>query len=138
LIAFADTSALFALVDRRNPAHAAVARAYDQLEAEATVLATTNYILLETFALLQRRLGLDAAREFAQRIVPLMEVHWVSPEDHDAGVSAALAGNRRDLSLVDCISFAVMRRMGLSHAFAVDEHFREQGFDCLPAQRPRK
>jgi len=25
-----------------------------------------------------------------------------------------------------------MRRLGIRHAFAIDRHFREQGFDLLP------
>ena len=40
---------------------------------------------------------------------------------------------RRGLSLVDCVSFAVMARAGLRQAFAFDDHFSERGFSCLPA-----
>ena len=40
---------------------------------------------------------------------------------------------RRALSLVDCVSFAVMARAGLRQAFAFDDHFAERGFSCLPA-----
>ena len=34
---------------------------------------------------------------------------------------------------VDCVSFSVMRRLGVRDAFAFDAHFGEQGFTCLPA-----
>ena len=39
---------------------------------------------------------------------------------------------RRQLSLVDCISFDVMHRHGIRWAFAFDSHFKEQGFVCPP------
>lgn len=34
-------------------------------------------------------------------------------------------------SLVDAVSFEVMRREGLKHAFAFDRHFEVAGFDLL-------
>jgi predicted nucleic acid-binding protein len=33
---------------------------------------------------------------------------------------------------VDCVSFEVMRRLGIRRAFTLDEHFREQGFEVVP------
>ena len=56
-----------------------------------------------------------------------MTAVWVKPTAADG-----LAG-RRGLSLVDCVSFAVMARAGLRQAFAFDDHFAERGFSCLPA-----
>lgn len=43
-----------------------------------------------------------------------------------------LAANRRNLSLVDCVSFEVMRDLGVKDVFAFDPHFREHGFTCIP------
>ena len=62
----------------------------------------------------------------------MLEVLWVSPEVHAAATSAMLAANQRALSLVDCVSFEIMRRMGLHTAFAFNQHFADQGFDRLP------
>ena len=45
-----------------------------------------------------------------------------------------LAARRRDLSLVDVVSFLVMRREGLTRAFTLDPHFSEQGFECIPGE----
>ncbi len=47
--------------------------------------------------------------------------------------SALLAANRRQLSLVDCVSFVVCRQRQLEQVFAFDTHFSEQGFFCLTA-----
>jgi uncharacterized protein len=46
-----------------------------------------------------------------------------------------LDSRSRSLSLVDCVSFVVMRQMGLDTAFVFDRHFRNQGFHCLTGMR---
>jgi len=129
---FADTSALYALLDADNVAHQQAADAWVEIRQTGQEIITTNYVLVETAALLQRRLGLDATRAFIEGMAQLLTVQWIDPEVHSRAVATLLAANRRDLSLVDCVSFEVMRRLGIRHAFTLDEHFREQGFDCAP------
>jgi predicted nucleic acid-binding protein len=46
-------------------------------------------------------------------------------------VAGLLAAGRRQLSLVDCASFAVLRAEGQREAFAFDRHFQEEGFRLL-------
>lgn len=96
------------------------------------LLLTSNYVVIESFALVQSRLGMKAARSFAEDVLPALELEWVTLDDHRGAVHAVLAANRRNLSLVDCSSFQVMRRLGVRSAFAFDQHFREQGFRVLP------
>lgn len=55
--------------------------------------------------------------------------------DHDrAAVSAVLTARLRQLSVVDAVSFEVMRRAGVRAAFAFDDRFARFGFDLLPNQ----
>ena len=79
-------------------------------------MVTTNYVLVETFALVQSRLGLEAVREFQESIVPVLSVEFVTPETHRLGIAALLAASRRGLSLVDCVSFEVMRDLGIKRS----------------------
>ena len=89
-------------------------------------------VLVETYALVQRRLGLEAVRTLSQDFVPLLSVIWVDSPLHDVGLAAVLGANRRDLSVVDCVSFGAMRQRQLAEVFAFDEDFRAQGFRVLP------
>jgi predicted nucleic acid-binding protein len=84
---------------------------------------------VETSALVIRKLGVEAARVLERDIVPVLRVIWVNREVHEAAVSAHFAAARRTLSLVDCVSFEVMRRTGIDKAFAFDRHFQEYGFE---------
>jgi predicted nucleic acid-binding protein len=92
-------------------------------------LVTSNYVVLETCALLQRRLGFQAVRAFWDDVVPMLRVQWVNERQHELGMAVMLGANRRKLSLVDCVSFCLMREAGIAEAFAFDRHFSEEGFD---------
>jgi predicted nucleic acid-binding protein len=132
MVTFADTSGLYALLDAENVAHGLAAEAWAALREANGKIVTSSYVLLETVSLVQGRLGLDPVRDLVAGIAPLLTVEWVDRQTHEAAVAALLAANRRDLSLVDCVSFHVMRRVGIGRAFTLDEHFREQGFEVVP------
>lgn len=129
---FVDTSGLLAVLDARQVRHAAAARSWREILAGPEGLLTTSYVLIETVALAQRRLGLPAVADLETMAVPAMQVVWIDEVVHRRGVEALLAARRRELSLVDCVSFAVMRERGITTAFAMDRHFAEQGFTVRP------
>ncbi len=66
-------------------------------------------------------------------VVSVLGVEWIDEVRHAAGMASVLAAGRRHLSLVDCVSFAVLRDLGLRDVFVFDEHFAEQEFTCLPS-----
>jgi predicted nucleic acid-binding protein len=128
---FIDTSAFYALLDRDDENHRKAKNAWADLLKNDDTLLTNNYVLVETFALIQHRLGMDAIRGFQNDILPLVNIEFVVPELHRSGVSALLAASRRNLSLVDCVSFEMMRVLEIKTAFAFDPHFKEQGFNII-------
>jgi len=130
MIAFVDTSAFYAVLNRLDENHETADSIWKLLLEQDAVLATNNYVLVETCVITQNRLGLEAVREFQQEIVPILRVEWVTKSQHDSAMAAVLAAARKKLSLVDCVSFAMMREAGIRKAFAFDAHYVEQGFDC--------
>ena len=128
---FVDSSALYALLDQDDDNHGVARQIWQRLLPAGTSLYCTNYVVLETFAIVQRRLGMPAVRVLQDDLMLMINEHWVDHETHVAAVAALLAANRRSLSLVDCVSFVVMGQLGIRDAFAFDEHFTEQGFTLL-------
>jgi predicted nucleic acid-binding protein len=128
---FVDTSAFLAILDRSDERHAAAKRTWLETLGGENTLVSHNYVLVETSAVLGRRIGMDAARVFERDIVPVLRIVWVSRDLHEAAVGAHLAAGRRGLSLVDCASFEIMRRTGIATAFAFDPHFSEFGYDVV-------
>lgn len=129
---FIDTSAFLAVLDADDEYHSRAKRAWEEILSSGCPLITSNYILVETSALVQNRLGLQATRVFQEDILPLLTIRWVDATIHSAATSALLAANRKKLSLVDCVSFEVMRHAVIKCAFTFDRHFKEQGFDSVP------
>ena len=130
---FVDTSALLAFLDADQPRHADTAEAWRQAIDDRDRLVTSNYVLVEVFALVQRRLGVDALRALAGDLLPLVEPLWIDQDLHSAATAALFTAGRRRLSLVDCTSFELMRRHGITHALALDADFARQGFRLLPS-----
>lgn len=128
---FVDTSAVYALLDRDADEHGEAAATFYRL-IDAEPLLTHSYVVVEAEALARGRLGLSAARDFLDRLLAPIEIHWVDRDTHAAAVAALLAAGRRELSLVDCVSFEVMRRLAISTAFAFDRDFARAGFRTVP------
>ncbi len=119
-------------LDRDDANHKKAGAAWTQILNPERVLVTSNNVLVETFALLQSRLGLSAVRGFQKDILPLLNIEFVNSGTHRAGISALLSASRHNLSFVDCVSFEVMRSQGIRNAFSFDPHFKEQGFTVIP------
>lgn len=130
---FGDTSAFFALLDGDAAEHEAAAEVVEELARSGEKMLTHEYVVVETIALVQRRLGLDIVRSFVDDLLAPVEIAWVGRELHLQARAAMLAGGKRAASLVDWTSFLVMRERGLTTAFAFDDDFRAQGFATLPA-----
>ena len=128
---FVDTSALYAVLDQDDESHRSASGAWRKLLEEPTDLLTSNYVLVETSALVQHRLGVAALRTFHEDVAPLLSVQWIDETLHRAAMEMTLAASRKKLSLVDCSSFLVMRDAGVREAFCFDRNFREQGFDVI-------
>ncbi len=129
---FADTSAFYALLVRTDEAHAPVRAAFTSLVESGRSIWTTSFVIVETMALLQHRIGLAAARDFDEEILPLARVCWVDEELYRRGTERLWREDRRGLSLVDCVSLEFMKREGLTTALAVDRGFQDAGFEVLP------
>lgn len=130
--AFADTSAFYALLVRTDEAHDPVRRAFARLLDRDRPLWTTSFVIVETMALLQHRIGLAAARDFDEEVLPVVRVRWVDEPLYRLGTDRLWREDRRRVSLVDCVSFEFMRTEGIGLALAVDPDFAAAGFDVVP------
>jgi predicted nucleic acid-binding protein len=128
---FVDTSALYALLDADDDAHAAARKAWTDLIQTQRSLCTSNYVCVESAALLQSRIGMTAVQAMFDDLLPVVSVVVIDEALHARAVATFLDAHRRRLSLVDCASFAVMRQLGIVTAFAYDPHFEERGFQLV-------
>ena len=122
-----DTSALYALADAGDARHRDAVQILERLEDEGEEFLLHTYILLETFALLQNRHGFAIAVKASQETRKFRTI-TVDRSLHDEAVAWLRGNPRRGPSLVDSVSFLVMRRERVKEAFAFDEDFVQEGF----------
>ncbi|MCI0587497.1 MAG: PIN domain-containing protein [Planctomycetes bacterium] len=120
-----DTSAFFALADRDDLHHREAKEALEAASRGGEVLLTHNYVVVETAALMQRRLGMSAVRRFLHDLENVL-LEWVDRELHDAAVRRFRSGGRR-LSLVDCASLELARRNAVRTYIGFDPDFDAEG-----------
>lgn len=63
---------------------------------------------------------------------PLIEIIHADEEVELEGFSLYRKYLDQSYSIVDCISFVVMKRFGISRCFTFDQHFTAMGFDVEP------
>ncbi|MBI2170114.1 MAG: PIN domain-containing protein [Actinobacteria bacterium] len=126
-----DTSAVVAALLVDDPNHEAAREHFERLLDDVEELVSHSHAVVETIAVLQRKSGLPAVHDYVLGIEPTIDVVWVDEQRHRRGLAALLTGSRR-ISLVDHISFQLMRDLGIDTAFAFDGDFRGEGFTVIP------
>ena len=129
---FVDTSAWYALTDRGDPDHRAVAA---WLAQNRFALVTSNFVVDEILTLLLVRLGHRVAVRFAEKLRKsrLCTVVAVDGSDEEQAWERFRRASDKLWSFTDCTSFALMTRLGLMTAFAFDDHFRQAGLHVVPS-----
>lgn len=125
---FVDTSGFYAFLDRDDGFHAEATRLFLSARDERWHLLTSNYVVHETWALVQARLGWDAVEDVVRVLVPLCEVKWVDDRLHALGAARCRQARERRLSLTDAVSFEVMIAADCWEFLGDDEHFLRAGF----------
>jgi predicted nucleic acid-binding protein len=129
---FLDTSLIYALADQTDPQHAQAKERLQAVLESGVEIFTHNYVLVEAMALIQSRLGLGAAVRLA-RDSRAFVIEWVDEATHEEAVRRLARLGRQGVSLVDQVSFLVMRRRGVGIALAFDADFEAEGFRLFGA-----
>src|SRR5262245_19430565 len=106
---FLDTSAIYAWADRNDSNHQTAIRWLQGILDLGEELLTHNYIMVESISLLQARLGVSASAKLMKDSA-LFVIDWVDRDLHASGVREWQRSGKRRLSLVDQVSFLVMKR----------------------------
>jgi predicted nucleic acid-binding protein len=134
---FVDTSAWYPVADPRHPDHSSLAQELTDRVRSGVRVVTTNLVVAETHAILLRRVGREGALRFLGEVLrdPLL-VETSTPEMERRAVEEWLAPySGQDFSLVDAVSFVVMKDRGTTKALTLGHHFAAAGFTMVPYPR---
>ena len=128
----ADTGALLALFNPRDNLHQR-ARKFAR-DAAGTRFVVTELILSETVTRLRARTDAAHAADVGAALLSSRryEVLFVDPPLVEAGLADLLRFADKRLSLVDAVSFAVIRALALDGSFTFDRDFSDCGFAVYP------
>ncbi len=123
---FVDTGAWFACFVRDDP-HFARASAWYLANTERLV--TTNLVVVELLTLLKARHKFPVALTIGDGLLSgeLAVVEEISSTDLAHGWQVYKTYRDKAWSFTDCVSRVVLERLGITRAFAFDEHFRQFG-----------
>jgi len=125
-VIFVDTSAWFAVFSRRDVKHGSAMSAVGSFQEQ---FVTTDFVVDETLTLLRVRGENRRAVAFGRRVIEGQWAKIVRIDDADFSSAWALFQkfSDKEWSFTDCTSRVVMERLGISRAFAFDDHFRQFG-----------
>lgn len=127
---FVDTSFVVALVNKNDQHHSLALNQANQFAGKRLI--TTDAILLE--------IGNALSRNFKRESVEIIEDFLTSVDVQVIHLDPALFRKAFDLykshsdkswGLIDCVSFIVMKELGITDALSADRHFEQAGFNIL-------
>jgi uncharacterized protein len=128
---FFDTVGLLALWDADDQWHTAATSVFAKLSRHSTLATTTSFVLLECANAAARRPYRQAVERLRTQMEAKGRLVFPTNDDWQEAWAAYRRGGSDKPGVVDCVSFAVMRRLGMQQAFTNDHHFAEAGFETL-------
>jgi uncharacterized protein len=131
---FVDTSAWFALNNRKDQNHKKARKFIESLKSDPMLLFTTDYVVDETLTLLRFKVSHREAASFLHLLKQSNRiVREQATSDHlKRAEEIFLQYNDKLWSFTDCLSFAFMEEKGLKDAFAFDVNFSQFGMCVHP------
>lgn len=131
---FIDTGAFLARYVKRDQHHATAVAYWDDLTHHNVPCFTSSFVLNETFTLLGRRATYTFTAERARQLYSSTVLQILRPDVDDEVAAIIFLEKYADqkVSFCDCVSFVLMRRLGISNAFTFDGDFAIAGFNIRP------
>lgn len=128
-----DSSALYALADSQNGNHQDAVNCLRLIARHRLPIWVTNFTIVETHRRVLQSLGSTKGLIFLANIYDGgLTIERALDIDEQQARSYLERFDDQSIPYYDAISFAVMKRLGISKAFAFDWHFRLIGFVTIP------
>ncbi len=129
---FVDTSAIVALTFTKDSFHSRAELWFSDHQKENFIV--TNLVIIEILNWVRYRLGKNKAIELGEKLYSGngISVVKISPDDEKNAWNLFKKLDGKGVSMVDCTSFVVMKRLKIKKVFAFDTDFKKAGFELLP------
>ncbi len=132
---FLDTSYLIAVENSDDQYHRTSSKHWrDLLKSSPRPLVTSSYVLVEVVTLLNNRRLHSKAVELGNNLLRSRSFNVVHVDEELFYEAWSYFQKYKDktYSPTDCISFVLMKKLGIAEALTFDRHFVQAGFAKLP------
>lgn len=132
---FVDTGAFLTLYTKRDQFHRQANEIFPSLPRP---FSTSNHVIDELATLLGRIAGYHYAADRTSDLYASRSIDIVAStrDDEIEAIRWMRKYADKEISFTDCISFTMMRRLGIRAAFTFDRHFRDAGFQIINTPLP--
>ena len=131
---FLDANFLIALEVSDDQHHSEATEHWKTLIDIPISLVTTSYVFDEVVTFLNSRRQHDKAVRVGNNLRNAANIELVQVDEPLFYEAWSYFGQHTDktYSLTDCVSFVLMKRLGIAEALTFDKHFVQAGFTKLP------
>lgn len=136
---FIDTSFFFAVFSARDRRHGEAMECLSGYRGKgppAELFLTTNHVIFETLALIRKKThhALTVAAGDDLLAGRMARIHQASPDEERSAFEYLRKYSDQRYSPVDCLSFVVMEKLGITEALTLDSDFGHR-FIARPGPR---
>ncbi len=130
---FLDTGFIIALEDKNDQYHPQARKFWKNLDRTSQIV-TSSFILDEVTTAFNRRNLHSKAVEIGEKLLYSSDISFYQVGENLLFDSWDYFKKHDDkaYSLTDCVSFVLMKQLKIDRALALDKHFEQAGFQCLP------
>lgn len=128
---FIDTCYFIALSDEKDKNHLKAKTSLRKLVQKGARFVTGRNILIEYLDGVTKRISKKKAIEELENILnsKLVVVEPLKKDDWDKAIIYFRKYNDQQIDMTDCLSFAVMERLGLKNVLTFDNDFKVHGYE---------
>ncbi len=128
---FIDTCFFIALSDQKDKNHLKAKTSFNEHVQNGARFVTGRNILVEYIDGVTKRISKEKAIEELENILnsKLLVVEPLKNEDWDKALLYFRKYDDNQIDMTDCLSFAIMERLGLKNVLTFDNDFRVHGYE---------
>lgn len=132
---YMDTSALIAFFNPKDKNHKVAKSFFKEMALEGNWFIIGRPVLLEFLSGASKRVGKRKAIVMKEKLLTSKFVEVVKESDDDWNTAWECFEKYQDkngIDMFDCLSFSIMKRLGIKKVFTFDRDFAIAGFVILP------
>ena len=131
-LVFIDADAFIALNFYNHPTYKKALKLAELIEVKNLNVVTCTYVLLEVATVLNKRFKGRRGPQVVTDIINNPKIGLIKGDDFlEKGIKMLVKQKSKNVSLNDCVYFAISTELNINKVFSFDKHWVKNGFNLL-------